>query len=259
MIRGLYTAVSGMITQEAKQDVITSNLGNSTTVGFKQDNLAIRRFDDVLLENYDKVVGGKNVRNEIGTLSLGSRVDSVNTDFTQGMIQDTGKPTDFAIDGKGFFTVQRNDGINNGQYYTRDGHFHVNMRGILVNDAGDSVIGRNLATNQLEPINVGDGKLTSDVYGNISINDNKAYKLYTADFNDYNSIKKIGDNLYQGNNATENNAVVKQNSLEKSNVNVINEMTNMITTMRSFETNQKIVQSMDETLGKAVNEVGSVR
>ncbi|MTK11265.1 MAG: flagellar basal body rod protein FlgG [Clostridiaceae bacterium] len=259
MIRGLYTAVSGMITQEAKQDVITSNLGNSTTVGFKQDNLAIRRFDDVLLENYDKVVGGKNVRNEIGTLSLGSKVDSVNTDFTQGMIQDTGKPTDFAIDGKGFFTVQRNDGINNGQYYTRDGHFHVNMKGILVNDSGDAVIGRNLATNQLEPINVGDGKLTSDVYGNISINDNKAYKLYTVDFNDYNSIKKIGDNLYQGNNAAENNAVVKQNSLEKSNVNVINEMTNMITTMRSFETNQKIVQSMDETLGKAVNEVGSVR
>lgn len=259
MIRGLYTAVSGMITQEAKQDVITSNLSNSTTVGFKQDNLAIRRFDDVLLENYDKVVGGKNVRNEIGTLSLGSRVDSVNTDFTQGMIQDTGKPTDFAIDGKGFFTVQRNDGINNGQYYTRDGHFHVNMRGILVNDSGDSVIGRNLATNQLEPINVGDGKLTSDVNGNISINDNKMYKLYTVDFNDYNSIKKMGDNLYQGNNAVENNAIVKQNSLEKSNVNVINEMTNMITTMRSFETNQKIIQSLDETLGKAVNEVGSVR
>lgn len=259
MIRGLYTAVSGMITQEAKQDVITSNLSNSNTVGFKQDNLAIRRFDDVLLENYDKVVGGKNVRNEIGTLSLGSRVDSVNTDFTQGMIQDTGKPTDFAIDGKGFFTVQRNDGINNGQYYTRDGHFHVNMRGILVNDSGDAVIGRNLATNQLEPINVGDGKLTSDVNGNISINDNKMYKLYTVDFNDYNSIKKIGDNLYQGNNAVENNAIVKQNSLEKSNVNVINEMTNMITTMRSFETNQKIIQSLDETLGKAVNEVGSVR
>lgn len=259
MIRGLYTAVSGMITQEAKQDVITSNLSNSTTVGFKQDNLAIRRFDDVLLENYDKVVGGKNVRNEIGTLSLGSEVDSVNTNFTQGMIQDTGKPTDFAIDGKGFFTVQRNDGINNGQYYTRDGHFHVNMRGILVNDSGDAVIGRNLATNQLEPINVGDGKLTSDVYGNISINDNKMYKLYTVDFNDYNSIKKMGDNLYQGNNAVENNAIVKQNSLEKSNVNVINEMTNMITTMRSFETNQKIIQSLDETLGKAVNEVGSVR
>ncbi|WML35423.1 flagellar basal-body rod protein FlgG [Clostridium sp. OS1-26] len=259
MIRGLYTAVSGMITQEAKQDVITSNLGNSTTVGFKQDNLAIRRFDDVLLENYDKVVGGKNVRNEIGTLSLGSKVDSVNTDFTQGMIQDTGKPTDFAIDGKGFFTVQRNDGINNGQYYTRDGHFHVNIKGILVNDSGDAVIGRNLATNQLEPINVGDGKLTSDVYGNISIDGNKMYKLYTVDFNDYNSIKKMGDNLYQGNNAVENNAVVKQNSLEKSNVNVINEMTNMITTMRSFETNQKIIQSLDETLGKAVNEVGSVR
>lgn len=259
MIRGLYTAVSGMITQEAKQDVITNNLSNSTTVGFKQDNLAIRRFDDVLLENYDKVVGGKNVRNELGTLSLGSKVDSVNTDFTQGMVQDTGKPTDFAIDGKGFFTVQRNDGVNNGQYFTRDGHFHVNMRGILVNDTGDAVIGRNLTTNQLEPINVGNGKIASDIYGNISIDGNPMYKLYTVDFNDYNSIKKAGDNLYQGNNAVENNAIIKQNSLEKSNVNVINEMANMITTMRSFETNQKIIQSLDETLGKAVNEVGSVR
>ena len=260
MIRGLFSAVSGMITQEARQDVITSNLSNSTTVGFKQDNLAIRRFDDVLLENYDKVVGGKNVRNEIGALSLGSEVDSVNTNFTQGMIQDTGKAADFAIDGRGFFTVQRNDGVNNGQYYTRDGHFHVNMRGILVNDSGDMVIARNLQTNQLGPMNVGEGKMTSDVYGNISIDGNPMYKLYTVDFNDYNGMKKTGDNLYQGNNAVENNrVVVRQNSLEKSNVNVINEMTNMITTMRSFETNQKIVQSLDETLSKVVNEVGNVR
>lgn len=259
MIRGLYTAISGMITQEAKQEVVTNNLGNAATVGFKQDNLAIRRFDDVLLENYDKKVGDKNVRNELGTLSLGSEVDSVNTDFTQGMIQNTGKDTDFAIDGRGFFTVQRNDGVNNAQYYTRDGHFHVNIQGILVNDSGDTVLGRNLQTNQLGTINVGTGKLTCDANGNMSLNGNPSYKLYTADFNDYKSMKKVGDNLFQGDNAVPNNAVVIQSSLEKSNVNVINEMANMITTMRSFETNQKIIQSMDETLGKAVNDVGSVR
>lgn len=259
MIRGLYTAVSGMITQGAKQDVITNNIANANTVGFKGDNLAIRKFDDVLLENYDKVSGGKNVRNVIGSISNGSKLDSVNTDFTQGMIESTDKDTDFAIDGKGFFTVQRNDGTNNGQFYTRDGHFHVDMNGILANDSGDKVIGRNLQTNALEPIKVGNGTLVSDINGNISIDGNKAYKLYTVDFNDYKTLKKTGDNLYQGNNPTENNALVKQKSLEKSNVNIINAMSDMITTMRSFETNQKMVQSMDETLGKLVNDVGSVR
>lgn len=259
MIRGLYTAVSGMITQEAKQDIITNNLANANTVGFKADNLSIRKFDDVLLENYDKVSGGKNVRNVIGSISNGSKLDSVNTDFTQGMIQSTDKTTDFAIDGKGFFTVQRNDGTNNGQYYTRDGHFHVDMNGILVNDSGDKVMGRNLQTNQLEPINVGNDNLISDVNGNISVNGNRMYKLYTVDFNDYKTLKKTGDNLYQGNNPTENNALVKQKSLEKSNINIISAMSDMITTMRSFETNQKVVQSLDETLGKLVNDVGTVR
>ncbi len=259
MIRSLYTSVSGMITQEAKQDIITNNLSNANTVGFKGDNLAIKKFDDVLLENYDKIVGGKNVRNPIGSISLGSKIDAVNTNFTQGMIQATEKNTDFAIDGKGFFSVQRNDGINNGQYYTRDGHFHVNMNGILVNDSGDEVIGRNLQTNALGPINVGNGKITCDTYGNINVNDTKMYKLYTVDFNDYNNLKKAGDNLYEGTNPTESQSIVKQKSLEKSNVNIVNAMSDMITTMRSFETNQKIVQSLDETLGKLVNEVGSVR
>lgn len=259
MIRSLYTSISGMITQEAKQNVITNNLANANTVGFKSDNLSIARFNDVLIENYDKKVGDKNVRNVIGSLSQGSKVDSVNTSFTQGMIQTTDKPTDFAIEGRGFFVVQRNDGNNNGQYYTRDGHFHINGEGILVNDAGDRVLARNLQTGELGTINVGSGKLAADVYGNVSIDGVRLYKLYTVDFNNYDELTKVGDNLYQGNNPVESNSIVKQNFLEKSNVNIINEMTNMITTMRSFETNQKIVQSLDETLSKLVNEVGSVR
>ncbi len=259
MIRSLYTAVSGMITQEAKQDIITNNLANATTVGFKSDNLAIKRFDDVLLQNYDKVVGNKNVRNVIGSISLGSKIDAVNTDFTQGSIQSTDKTTDFAIEGKGFFSVQRNNGADNGQYYTRDGHFHVNIGGMLVNDSGDTVLGRNLQNNSLGPINVGNGELSCDASGNISINNTKMYKLYTADFNDYNNLKKVGDNLYQGTNPTENTAVVRQKYLEKSNINVMNEMSSMMTTMRIFETNQKVVQALDETLSKAANELGAVK
>ncbi|MCC9293997.1 flagellar basal-body rod protein FlgG [Clostridium sp. MT-14] len=255
MIRSFYTAVSGMITQEAKQDVITNNLANVNTVGFKGDTLEVKPFNDVLLQNYDKVVAGRNVRNVIGGISLGSGIDSVNTGFTQGTIQSTGISTDFAIDGRGFFTVRRPDG---NEFYTRDGHFHVNINGILVDDSGNEVMARDAATGDIGAIDVGGGKMTSDPYGNISINGTPRYKIYTVDFNDYNTLTKVGDNLYTGTNPVEYNAVVRQNSLEKSNVNVVNAMSDLLTTMRSFETDQKAVQSIDETLDKLVNEVGKV-
>lgn len=260
MIRGLYTAVSGLITQEAKQQVITNNMANANTTGFKADNLSIKKFDDVLIQNYDKISGGKNVKNVIGSLSMGSKIDETNTFFTQGMLQETNKTTDFAIDGRGFFVISRTDISGNSQnYYTRDGHFHVNNRGYLVNDSGDNVMGIDGAGNSV-PIKVDNSQIAVDSNNNIFLNGNEAYKLSLADFDDYSSLKKIGDNLYEGTAPNDNiNISVKQNSLERSNVNVISEMVNMMTVMRSFESNQKIVQAMDETLGKAVNEVGSVR
>jgi len=260
MIRGLYTAVTGLITGEAKQSVITNNLANANTTGFKSENLSIKKFDDVLIQNYDKIVNGKNTRNTIGSLSMGSEIDDVNTAFTQGLIQATDKSTDFAIEGKGFFTVQRDNGIDNKNYYTRSGNFHVDGQGYLVTDSGDKVLCKNKATNKIEPMFVGDGKLQADNYGNISINGKNLYKFNTVDFQDYKGIKKIGDNLFEGTNPIENpNITVRQNALEKSNVNVTNEMVNMMTVMRNFESNQKVIQAMDETLGKAVNEVGTVR
>lgn len=255
MIRSLYTAVSGMISLEAKQDTISSNLSNASTVGYKSTNLAFKKFEDVLMENYDKKLGNKNIKNVIGGLSMGNKIDEVNNLFTQGIIQDTGKPTDFALEGRGFFTIE-NNGRN---YYTRDGHFHVDTRGYLVNDSGYNVMGINRNTGAREAIFVGNKTIGTDASGNISLNGVPSYSFQVADFNDYNSLKKIGDNLFEGNNPQNINGVVRQNSLEKSNVNVTNEMVNMLTTMRSFETNQKIVQAIDETLGKTVNEVGAAR
>ncbi len=112
MIRGLYTAVTGLITGEAKQSIVTNNIANANTIGFKSDNLSIKKFDDVLIQNYDKIVNGENTKNTIGSLSMGSKIDDLNTYFTQGVIQTTDKPTDFAIEGSGFFTVQRDNGIS---------------------------------------------------------------------------------------------------------------------------------------------------
>ncbi|MCJ7690008.1 MAG: flagellar basal body rod protein FlgG [Clostridiaceae bacterium] len=260
MIRGLYTAVTGLITGEAKQSVVTNNLANSNTTGFKSDNLSIKKFDDVLIQNYDKLVNGVNTKSTIGSLSMGSEIDDLNTYFTQGVVQNTDKSTDFAIEGSGFFTVQRDNGITNKNYYTRSGDFHVDGKGYLVTDSGDKVLGKDKLTNANGTLFVGDGKMESDKYGNIKVNGENRYKLSTVDFKDYKSIQKIGDNLFEAANPIQKDDItVRQNALEKSNVNVTSEIVNMMTIMRNFESNQKVVQAIDETLGKAVNEVGTVR
>lgn len=256
MIRGLYTAVSGMITLEAKQDVITNNLANANTNGYKGDTLSIKSFKDVLVENKDKVLAGQNVSNSIGRLSLGAGINGTSVNYSQGVLQDTGKETDFAIDGKGFFVIQR----GNENFYSRDGHFRINSQGYLVTDIGDIVLGKNPITGQMGQIFVGNGKLSIDANNNILVDGKNVAKFATADFNDYNSLKKVGDNLYEGENPDYNgNVYVKQKVLEKSNVNIITEMVNMITVSRSFETNQKMIQAIDETMAKAANEVGAVR
>lgn len=256
MIRSLYTAISGMITQEAKQDVITNNMANVNTNGYKQDELITKSFKDVMIQNKDKISGGVNVNNELGKLNLGSRIDGTTVKFTQGPIQNTDKTTDFAIQGRGFFTVKH----NNENYYTRDGHFRVDNSGYLVTDDGDSVLGTDLATGATGPILIGNGTLAMDASKNLTLNGVPKYKLLGADFNDYNkSLEKAGDNLYKGTNATYNNNLdVSNKSLEKSNVTLTNTMIDLMTTMRSFETNQKIVKMIDESMGKAATEVGRV-
>ncbi|MBC8062251.1 MAG: flagellar hook-basal body complex protein [Clostridiaceae bacterium] len=263
MIRGLYTAISGLITQEAKMDVITNNMSNVNTAGFKGDDLKIKKFDDVLLQSYDRLKGKGAGKTTIGSISLGSRIDETTTSFEQGEIQTTGKQTDFALDGRGFFTVQKDNGTSTQKYYTRDGNFHVDSKGTLVTNNGDAVLDSNGNS-----INVGSNKFSSDAEGNITIANNEtSVKLAVVDFNTnistnnaYKNLLKVGDNLYTSNEVAQtSNAAVRQNSSEKSNVNVITQMIDMMNTMRTFETNQKVIQAIDQTLGRAVNEVGTVR
>lgn len=256
MIRGLYTAVSGLVTLESKQANISNNIANANTTGYKSDNLTMKSFDEVLLQNTDKLSNGRNVRQRLGTISLGAEVDTVNTAFTQGILKNTDKQTDFAIEGRGFFLIQRGNDI----VYTRDGNFKVGTDGNLMNTSGDRVLGFNKNTGAIEPIFVGSDKILIDKENNIYVGDRATHTLGTADFEDYNSLEKIGDNYYSGDNAILNaNVSVTQGSLETSNVDVTTEMVDMITTMRSFETNQKIFQMIDETLDKAANQIGSVR
>lgn len=255
MLRALYTGVSAMITQEAKQNVITNNIANINTNGFKADNIAVSQFKEVMLQNFDGGTKGNPRRQVLGSISLGSRIDETKTDYSQGILQETGKDTDFAIEGRGFFAVLRGDSI----YYTRDGEFHIDPMGYLVNSSGDRVLGVNSGNRNLEPIFVSNGTLSLNSSNDIYINDLLSYEMYTVDFENYSNLEKIGDNLYQGQGAIAVNSKVKQKQLEKSNVSTINEMVNMMNVMRNFETSQKIVQMLDETLSKAANEIGNVR
>ena len=263
MIRGLYIAVSGLISQQAKMDVITNNMANANTDGFKSDNLAIKKFNDVLIESREQWGNSAPVSNIIGSLSYGSRIDETDTCFDQGDIQSTESKSDFAIEGRGFFKVERDNGTASQIYYTRNGHFHVNGKGMLVTDDGDSVLDSNG-----NKINVGQNDFSCDANGNLTIgNSPNKVKLGLVDFNTnlplkdaYKNLSKDGDNLYKTNDTPEAfNGTVKQSALEKSNVNSISEMVNMMTVMRSFETDQKVVQAMDETLAKTVSDVGTVR
>lgn len=255
MIRGLYTAVSGMIVGETKQAIITNNIANANTVGFKSDNLNVKNFGDVMIYNYDKIIGSRNVKNNIGSISTGSGIESVSTFFTQGVVQNTNRETDFAIQGRGFFTLSR-DGQ---EYYSRDGHFNVNLEGNLVNDMGDVVQGYDLYTGMMGPIKVGQGTISCSSEGNISVDGVERYKIAISDFENYDGLKKVGDNLYEGTGARRAmNYSISHKYIEKSNVNIVKETVEMMNNTRAFESNQKVVQVIDETLGKAVNEVGKL-
>ncbi len=122
-------------------------------------------------------------------------------------------------------------------------------------------MGINKRTNNLEPIYVGTDNFIMNDRNELSVNGAEpVYKFATATFDRDEDISKIGENLYSSQNLNLNSVVyIAQGALEESNVNLVDEMVNMLSVMRAFETNQKIVQSIDETLGKAANEIGSVR
>ncbi|MGG7163960.1 flagellar hook-basal body complex protein [Clostridium ihumii] len=254
MIRSLYTAASGLITSEAKQNVIMNNMANVNTTGYKSEKLSIKSFDEVMISNKDKRFNNKNYKTDIGTLSNGAEINGKFTNFEQGFIKDTNSSKDFALNGSGFFTVRQRD--NNQIAYTRDGHFSVDNEGYLITQGGDYVLGRNSRTGAVEQIRIGNGEITADKLGNIQINGNLNYQFEIADFQNYDNLEKSGHNLYKTNEApTRSNAFVIQNGLEQSNVNTVDEMADMMTTMRGFESTIKVLKTLDESLGKAVNEI----
>lgn len=257
MVKGLYTAYTGMINQQKRLDIMTNNLANSATTGFKKEGTATQSFDHMYAVKI-KDSSEAYLNRRIGSISLGAKIGEVYTDFSQGPFQVTDNTFDFGLDGRGFFGISFTSKAGETSIkYTRDGAFTLTEDGYLVTKDGDFVL--NTQGNPIQLSTVAEIKV--DTMGRIYEDGVLADQLGIFDFEDYNYLEKYGENLLQpveGAVMTEAPGRVRQGYLEASNVNVINEMVEMINITRAYETNQKIIQTIDQTLDKVVNQVGKV-
>lgn len=264
MVKGLYTAYTGMINEQRRLDVLSNNLANADTNGYKKEGTTTQTFaDELAIKIKDTSYYG--MPQKLGTMSMGVHIGETYTDYSQGNFSVTDNNTDFALAGDGFFAIAFTDKEGNSSVkYTRDGAFVVNTQGYLVTKDGDFVLNMNDARNgnvngriQLDPTK----EITVDELGNIYQDDELAGNIGYVDFEDYNYLAKYGENLYDlvdGGTVIESEAKVKQGTIEASNVNVVSEMVNMITITRAYQAGQKVINAVDETLDKAVNQVGKV-
>ncbi|MBM3463047.1 MAG: flagellar hook-basal body protein [Armatimonadetes bacterium] len=262
MLDGMKYATQGMIQMSQKQDIITNNLANAGTAGFRREALNIASFSEVL----DRQMGfnpmNKDGSDFNGYMQVGGGLDTngmlVNntmTSYSQGPLKETGNQFDLALDdnGVGFFSVQTPGGTQ----FTRAGSFKM-QDGFLKTADGATLLGHK------GPINVGKGvnvEITQD--GAVKVDGQEVDKIKICTFMDRRTLQKDGSTSF---NATSGNALtltrgftIRQGYLEQGNVNAVQEMVDMMQVMRAYEANQKMLQTQDQVLRKAANELGKVR
>ncbi|MGE3272337.1 MAG: flagellar basal-body rod protein FlgF [Chloroflexota bacterium] len=249
MIRGLYTAASGMLSSMRRMEFVTNNLANAQTVGFKQDRTALSTFDEVMiLQNGSVLPPGTH---ELGELGMAAISEEPIIDFTQGVLQETGRNLDFAIEGPAFFSVQTPDGVR----YTRDGGFTKDATGRLTTPDGHLVLGVDG-----NPITIPAGRLEVEPNGTMRVEGQEVGRLAMVEFSLEQPLKKVGDNQFVARNDGDQptpsaGSAVHQNFVEVSNVDMAGAQTMMMELQRAYEANQKLIQYQDEMVGRAVNEI----
>ncbi|MCL5774046.1 MAG: flagellar hook-basal body protein [Firmicutes bacterium] len=256
MLEGMKMATQGMLAMMAKQDVVANNLANVGTTGYRKDTLLVSSFNDVL----NKEMGFTGTDTQGGYMPVGGGIESSGglftqtaTHYAQGSLKATDNNFDLALDdnGKGFFTIQSPDGIK----FTRNGAFRLSTTGYLITADGSFVLG------QKGPIKVKgtDFKVNND--GEVIVGDKGIDKLLITSFADTRVLQKVGaaNFVASSGGAVSGDCKIQQGYLEMANVNAVKEMVDMMTIMRAYEANQKILQTQDQMLGKSTNEVGRVK
>ncbi|HEY4295437.1 MAG TPA: flagellar basal-body rod protein FlgG [Paraburkholderia sp.] len=254
MNRSLYIAATGMNAQQAQMDVISNNLANVSTNGFKGSRAV---FEDLLYQTIRQPGANSTQQTELPSgIQLGTGVQQVATErlYTQGNLQQTGSSYDVAINGAGFFQVQMPDGTT---AYTRDGSFQPNAQGQLVTSSGYQVIPAITIPPNATSLTIGsDGVVSIKVAG--SNNSQQLGSMQIATFVNPAGLDAKGENLFAETSSSGAPNVsqpglngagsLDQGYVEASNVNVVQELVNMIQTQRAYEINSKAVTTSDQML-----------
>lgn len=238
MIRSLYTTNRNMNVLQKKLENSGANIANVKTPGYKFQKILQSTLPAEDMINYQD---GPylNRKQDLGDFTFGNQIDGLYRNFEVGNMMETGLDTDFMIAGDGFFSIQLADGQTG---YTRNGNFRISGDEILVTAEGHPVLSANgtfISADQVES-------------GNVNFN--------IVDFQDYDALESYGDTIFLSNQqpAPLGQDMVRQGFIETSNVQIADELVELIKITREFEAGQKIIQSSDSTLEKAVNEIGRV-
>ncbi len=259
MAQSLWVAKTGLDAQQTRLSVISNNLANVNTIGFKKDRAV---FNDLIYQTIRQPGGSSSQNTELPSgLQLGTGVRVVATEklHSQGSISQTENPLDVAISGNGFFQILLPDGAT---AYTRDGSFQRNSQGQMVTANGFSIQPALTIPPDTQTLSIAqDGTVSALISGSTS--PTQIGTLQIADFVNPTGLQSIGDNLFKetvssgtaqsGTPGLTGLGLLIQGSLESSNVNVVEELVNMIETQRAYEMNAKAIETTDQMLQFASN------
>ena len=283
MWRGLFTAATGMITEMRRTDVIANNIANAATTGYKKDTAIHQEFENMLIKRMYDEEGGNKFGNgvpglldtdsgdvtkfkgfkvdqtsapTVGQLGLGDYITEIAVDYSQGAFESTGNTFDLAIAGEGFFTIQTPQGIR----YTRNGAFFKNQNGVIQDIRGYNLLDRQGNAITI-PADFSDSRISISADGSIFANgeNQPLAQIQLVQFDNRLAVQKQGDNLFAAVNGAQPEPAtgeVMQGMLEKSNVEIVREMVELIENHRLYEANSKAVTTQDTMLDNSVNQIG---
>lgn len=256
MVHSLYAATSGMVAGLIGHDVIATNLANVDTPGYKRDIPITGSFQQEMVRSLaGSGQGGQVESTPIGLLGYGAYVHSIGSDHSQGQLIETQGTLDLGIEGDGYFVVRS----PSGDLLTRSGSFRLSTSGMVMTVNDMPLLG--MSGPIIIPPEAADIEILAD--GTVYVDGRVRDRLSIVSLDNRNLAEKVGDGLFRvprgsARPAGSGSFVVRQGFLEMSNVDVISEMTRMITGMRTYEACQKMIWAIDQTLDKTVNDVGRV-